>query len=319
MPSTPRNGSSSTSVPARRGRHPRRRRAIPACAPRSPCLIPRRSLSQRRPAARDGDAEVADADAVDLDRERLPVPRAANLDRPDQRVTGVELLVARLELLVRARRASPRRDRRRRSCRRCRSSGSAAGRARSDRAACAARAGSRGSRARQADPRVARCEQHAKPAALRRLRRTPAARRPASRPRSSSRATLGRHVAGLHPALLVPDADRVRIVLVVRLGHEREPPPGSERSSCRASSRYDTPATLITRMRGSSPRTTARSPRHAAETRPTALEPDPQALAVALSTCPWTLARPARPGTVPGHGAGAVSDGRSGHDFVMKV
>ena len=35
---------------------------------------------------------------------------------------------------------------------------------------------------------------------------------------------FGRDVAGLQPALRVPDADRLRVVLVVRLGHERERP-----------------------------------------------------------------------------------------------
>src|SRR5438067_13682840 len=40
---------------------------------------------------------------------------------------------------------------------------------------------------------------------------------------------VGGDIAALHPALGVPDRDRVRVVLVVGLGHEREPATGRER------------------------------------------------------------------------------------------
>src|SRR6476620_5093023 len=53
-----------------------------------------------RPALRPSRTECPDADLVDPDRERLARAGSANLDRPDQRVSCVELLVARLERLA---------------------------------------------------------------------------------------------------------------------------------------------------------------------------------------------------------------------------
>ena len=58
----------------------------------SPSSTPSRSLSGvlQPPASRD--APGADPDLVDLDLERLAGARAAHLDRPDERMAGVELV-----------------------------------------------------------------------------------------------------------------------------------------------------------------------------------------------------------------------------------
>ncbi len=55
-------------------------------------------VHRRRPVGRRAPAPAARNDAVDRDLERLSCAGATDLDRPDQRVTGIELLVARLEL-----------------------------------------------------------------------------------------------------------------------------------------------------------------------------------------------------------------------------
>ena len=101
-------------------------------------------IEWRRPATGLRDAARADANLVDLDRERLPGQRPADRDRPDQRVPSVELALsaARIHLVLR-RRASRRSGTRTRSSLPARPSGSARARARNARAACAARAGSR--------------------------------------------------------------------------------------------------------------------------------------------------------------------------------
>ena len=55
-------------------------------------------VHRRRPGGRPAPAPAPWGDTVDRDLERLSGASATDLDRPDQRVTGVELLVARLEL-----------------------------------------------------------------------------------------------------------------------------------------------------------------------------------------------------------------------------
>ena len=68
-------------------------------------------VHEGRPAAGNSQAEGADSHRVDPDLEHLPRAAPTNRDRPDQRVTGVELRVARLETLalraVGARRLEP--------------------------------------------------------------------------------------------------------------------------------------------------------------------------------------------------------------------
>ena len=99
----------------------------------------------------------------------------------------------------------------------------------------------------------------------------------------SSPRTLGRdvarHVADLQRALLVPDRHRVRIVLVVGLAHERQPPPRIERRVRQASARNETPATGTTRSARIAPAHRLAGRRVAqVEARPAALEPQTQPL-----------------------------------------
>ena len=53
--------------------------------------------------------------------------------------------------------------------------------------------------------------------------------------RAQSAGQLRRNVTGLHASVLVPDRDRVRVVLVVGLGKERERAPGAKPSACTSS------------------------------------------------------------------------------------
>ena len=80
-------------------------------------------------------------------------------------------------------------------------------------------------------------------------RGTPRARRPARR--AHPRGRVGGDVARLEPALRVPDRDRVGVVLVLRLGHERQGAPGGERLVGERVDRYDAPATGTTSTRSS--------------------------------------------------------------------
>jgi hypothetical protein len=57
-------------------------------------------VQERRPAAGDSEAEWADPHGVDPDLEHVSGPGAANRNGPDQSVAGVELPVARLEVLA---------------------------------------------------------------------------------------------------------------------------------------------------------------------------------------------------------------------------
>src|SRR6478672_3100922 len=141
-----------------------------------------------RPALRPSRTECPDADLVDPDRERLARAGSANLDRPDQRVSCVELLVARLERL--AGRDMPTRVE-------TRESDGVAAVDREDR--------------RQVAREVA-------------VQRVPLEFGSCSLSGSATSASRR---------------------------------PGAKASSCSASSRYDTPATLITLMRGSSLRTSS--------------------------------------------------------------
>ena len=58
-------------------------------------------VQRRLPASGEGGAPGSDSDLVDANLERLTGLGAADLDRPDQRVTVVELLASRLELATR--------------------------------------------------------------------------------------------------------------------------------------------------------------------------------------------------------------------------
>src|SRR4051794_27023325 len=82
--------------------------------------------------------------------------------------------------------------------------------------AMATGAGMRAHSARRADPGVRRRDQDAEPP-------VPPPQRHGLLVAGELRRDLARDVAELVPAVRVPDADRVRIVLVLRLRHEREP------------------------------------------------------------------------------------------------
>src|SRR5207244_13631157 len=71
------------------------------------------------------------------------------------------------------------------------------------------------SRTRLADPGICGREQHAQAT-------VDSPERDGLLVRPNGRGDLGRHVAGLQRPLLVPDPDRVRVVLVVRPGNELE-------------------------------------------------------------------------------------------------